>query len=658
MAVKPVVYDDSTKKHRPLGSGEKMDGLSASSIISSQSGNLITTGSDGLAYATGSGIADPAADNLIEATPAGKLKVDMDRIIEWLDGHPSDAKDVASAINVVSADSGNVIIEGTDNGAYLSKAALSNAIGSMTDAQLQALASAIADGQTIVASGGKLIVDPTNATAAKLKKITAVLPKNQGGIVADSSTGKLYVDFDAMSADTKRNIVLSMVDLDGGLAVHDSGAKKGTLYVDFSRIDDDTKRDIVLSIVDLEGGLAVYDTGPKKGKLYVDFSRMPPDKFNQLRDSLNMQRTLEANKTIFVDYDSTAADDEYKITDSDGVEIIDPNRGKESKPFKTIYGAVKYATRVYALGAYHIIIRVKARSLSSAEDYPYYKQSITLPTFTVTSGYIEIQAFDYANPPRICNVGPESRIFNCTGGTWRLTRLKVQHSASNAGAGNHFPVCIGVSGGGSVTLYGMELDLRFVLGTGETKDEGYYLCRMMTCSTNGLLSIRALSGYQTKLTYDKGAADGLQVIHMERNGAMQLPSDTVADIPNITSPDESIYAIYCHGVSSTFLDITTQSNFSYIGGQPYYLRFVWGGSGSPSGKRYNIATGSGAYVPKTTGTAAGTACPGADPGTVGEDSDITQFSNPPTVDEVRSVAESLMGCWYKEGTVGAIPYSS
>ena len=657
MAVNPVVYDDTTKKHRPLGSGEKMDGLSASSIVSSQSGNLITTGSDGLAYATGSGIADPAADNLIESTSQGKLKVDMDRIIEWLDGHSSDASELASAINVVSADTGNVIIEGTDSGAYLSKAALANAIGGMSDAQLQSLAAAIADGQTIVASGGKLIVDPTNATAAKLKKITAVLPKDQGGLATDSSTGKMYVDFDAMSADTKRNIVLSMVDLDGGLAVHDSGAKKGTIYVDFSRIDENTKRDIVLSIVDLEGGLAVYDTGPKKGKLYVDFSRMPPDKFNQLRDSLNMQRTLEEDFSVYVDYDHDNADDEYKITDDDGVVIIDPNRGKQSKPFKTIGGAVAYVTRVYAVGSYAVNIYVKPRSNSSKPNYPYYKESITLPTFTVTSGYIQIRAFDDATPPKLCNSSSSARIINCTGGTWRLRRLKLENKAGNSGPGNHFPVCISASGGAYVLLYGMELDLRFVLGEGETKDEGYYLCRMLTATTSGVLSIRALSGYQTKLTYDKGEADGLQVIHMERNGAMQLPSDSIRDIPGLLQAVDSIYAIRCSGVSSTFLSITTQSNFSYIGGSPYYLRFVWAGPGDPSGKRYSIATGSGAHVPRTTGTVAGTALPGATDGTVGEETDVV-FSDPPTVDEVRSVAESLMGCWYKEGTVGAIPYSS
>lgn len=654
MAVKPVVYDDSTKKHRPLGSGEKMDGLSASSIISSQSGNLITTGSDGLAYATGSGIIDPAADNLLEATSGGKVKMDVDRLAEWLDGHPADAKIIADALNVVSGDSGNLIHEGSDGGAYMSSAQLAAAIAGLSAAQLQSLLAAFADGETVVVSGGKLVVNPTNAPKAKLQAITTAIRKAGGGLAVDSATGKLVVNFgEIVDPDAISDILDSLIDFGGGLAKNQQRyLQAGDKWVDSDGVEH--------TVTAAQAAETPYGfPNPNYNKLIVDFSKMPDDKFQQLKDSLDMQRTLGDNLAVYVDYDHQNASDEYKIDDPDsGKEVIDKNRGKQSKPFQTIKGAVKFVTSVYALGEFNVDIYVKPRSDSTKPNYPYYKESITLPTFTATSGFIRIRAFDDATPPKLCNSSPSARIINCTGGTWRLRRLKLENKAGNAGPGNHFPVCISASGGASVSLYGMELDLRFVLGAGETKDEGYYLCRMLTATTSGVLSIRALSGYQTKLTYDKGAADGLQVIHMERNGAMQLPSDSVADIPGLTQAVDSIYAIRCSGVSSVFLSVTTQSNFSYIGGAPYYLRFVWAGPGDPSGKRYSIATGSGAHVPRTTGTASGTALPGATDGTVGEDSDITQFSDPPTVAEVRSVAESLMGCWYKEGTVAAIPYSA
>ena len=227
----PVVWDDATKKHRPLGTGEKMGGLDASSIISSDSGNLIQTGSDGLALVTGTSLADPRADNLLETSANGKLQVTIDRIVEWLDGHPSDAAVLADAMNVVSGDSGNVIVQGSDKGAYLSKAAISAAVAGMTDAQKNAIADAIAariagdiaDGKTIVASGGKLTADPTNATAAQKKAINQALADADSGLVVDNATGKLKVDFSDMPTDKFEELLKGLkmlVPLDRNLQLY------------------------------------------------------------------------------------------------------------------------------------------------------------------------------------------------------------------------------------------------------------------------------------------------------------------------------------------------------------------------------------------------------------------------------------------------------
>ena len=335
----PVVWDDTAKKHRPLGSGEKMDGLSASSIISSQSGNLITTGSDGLAYATGSGIADPAADNLLEATSAGKLKLDVDRLAEWLDGHPQDAAVLADAIKVVSEDSGNVISAGSDNGAYLSSAALSAVIAGMSSAQLQTLLASLADGETVVASGGKLVVDPTSAPKAKLQAITTALRKVGGGLSVDSGTGKLVVDFASMDPAIMRNVVLSMVQTGGGIAVD------------------------------------------QNGQLFVDFDNMPTDKFEALLKSLKMQVPLSANMNMYVD-------------GANGSDTIIDGRGTEAKPFKTITACARYATQNYAVGAYTLAILVKPGT---------YIEQAYLPSYTHTSGRMVLRAYDYANPPLLTN---------------------------------------------------------------------------------------------------------------------------------------------------------------------------------------------------------------------------------------------------------------
>lgn len=571
MAVNPVVYDDSTKKHRPLGSGEKMDGLSASSIISSQTGNLITTGSDGLAYATGSGIADPAADNLIEATSGGKLKVDMDRVVDWLDGHSSDASALADAINVVSGDSGNVIAEGTDNGAYLSKAVLANAIGSMSDAQLQSLAAAIADGQTIVASGGKLIVDPTNATDAKLKKITAVLPKDQGGIVADSSTGKLYVDFDAMSAATKRDIVLSMVDLEGGLAVHPANAdpaKAGKIYVDFTAMDDDIMKDVVMKMVDLEGGLAVYQSGAKKGKLYVDFENMPTAKFEKMMKDLKMQIPLEANLHQYVATDDPQAGDS----------AVD-GRGTEAKPWKTIQACVTYVTTTYSLNTHIVYIHVKAGT---------YVETVNLPRFDATSGYISIFADSGAQDviiesPVSSGGVPSGCIAATGGGTWRLENLHLVLTVSPVALNSYTARSLLGSGDKSVVaLYGIHFDQRVVSGaiTGSTMD-----VRVCNADSGGTIRLRHGS-LPHKFSLSVADITGLSVeaIRCARG------SDIVF---YRTEADAASHGVECTGSCTTFAYVVDNSNFHSMGtGSRLSFTGAGGATAEVTGKRYTVSGGS------------------------------------------------------------------
>ena len=603
MAVKPVVYDDSTKKHRPLGSGEKMDGLSASSIISSQSGNLITTGSDGLAYATGSGIADPSADNLIEATSGGKLKVDMDRIVDWLDGHSSDASALADAINVVSADSGNVIIEGTDSGAYLSKAALSNAIGSMTDAQLQALAAAIADGQTIVASGGKLIVDPTNATAAKLKKITAVLPKAQGGIVADSTTGKLYVDFDAMTPEFKRNLVLSMVDLDGGLAVHDSGAKKGTIYVDFSRIDDNILRAAVIRMVQEGGGLSVDE----QGQLYVDFDSMPTDKFEAMMASLRMLVPLEANKTIYVNkYEAGAYDPGIDVSGWGESKTIRRNSQNvvTGGPFLSIQGAVSYVTAKYALGKRTVAIRIVSDPNAGEGEASVYSERVDLPEYSRGSGSIIICS-DAGDKNSLVvqgvqnNYGLTRGVFSASGASAvyylrDLTLRRVEHPYDvNAPAG--VGGLVGAGSGATVYIQGCALEQSFPPKTAEHPSFGgkTYSIRLISADGGGSIHLAPWSR-PSSITCELSPYDdasepsiGLAVCYITRGSSLWFRRSEI---------DGYDGTFLCSGACTEFLYIGQDSSTNVIGaGVP--IEFVVPVGSSFTGQRFIIRSGSHVLVP-------------------------------------------------------------
>lgn len=198
----PVVWDDTAKKHRPLGSGEKMGGLSASSMISSDSGNLLQQGSDGLMLVTGGSIADPRADNLLEESDNGKLQVTSDRVVEWLEGHPQAAAAIAEAVKVVSGDSGNVIVAGTDKGAFMSKATLASAVSTMSATQLATLANALRKqgGGLSVGSDGKLSVDFASMDPAIMRAVVLSMVQQGGGIGVDQN-GQLYVDFDSMPTD-------------------------------------------------------------------------------------------------------------------------------------------------------------------------------------------------------------------------------------------------------------------------------------------------------------------------------------------------------------------------------------------------------------------------------------------------------------------------
>lgn len=249
----PVVWDDTAKKHRPLGSGEKMGGLSASSMISADSGNLLQQGSDGLMLVTGSSLADPRADNLLEESDNGKLQVTSDRVVEWLEGHPQAAAAIAEAVKVVSGDSGNVITAGADKGAFMSKATLAGAVSTMSAAQLTTLANA--------------------------------LRKAGGGLNIDPSTGKLVVDFGSMDPAIMRSVVLSMVQQGGGIGVDSNGQ----LFVDFDSMPTDKFEAMLKSLkmlVPLDRNMNVYVDLNSDGDTLVDGRGTQAKPFKHIQNAI------------------------------------------------------------------------------------------------------------------------------------------------------------------------------------------------------------------------------------------------------------------------------------------------------------------------------------------------------------------------------------
>ena len=413
----PVVWDDTTKKHRPLGSGEKMGGLSASSMISPDSGNLLQQGSDGLMLVTGGSIADPRADNLLEESANGKLQVTSDRVVEWLEGHPQAAAAIAEAVKVVSGDSGNVIVAGTDKGAFMSKSTLASAVSTMTPAQLTTLANAL---------------------------------RKSGGGMSVGSDGKLSVDFASMDPAIMQQVVLDMIDT--------------------------------------EGGLAVYSSGSKRGKMYVDFENMPTDKFEKMMKDLKMLVPLSGNLDLYVD------------ASSDGDSLVN-GRGTQAKPFKHIQNCINYFSSTYSLGGYHVTIHVAPGT---------YSESLLLGTFTYTSGYAAIVASDPANPPVLTNSTLAGTIMYVTGSGWRINRLNLQASrrASNDGLEHHAYV-LHLTDSAGLTMYGCSIYDEY---TGAAPSSGHTWMHTISVELGSSFTFGTMEGYGNVIEVHKGSANGLTVL--------------------------------------------------------------------------------------------------------------------------------------------------
>lgn len=510
----PVVWDDDAKKHRPLGSGEKMGGLSASSMISSDSGNLLQQGSDGLMLVTGGSIADPRADNLLEESDNGKLQVTSDRIVEWLDGHPQAAAAIADAVKVVSGDDGNVIVQGTDKGAYLPKQAISGAVAAMTDAQKNQLADAIssriasdiADGKTVVASGGKLTFDPTNATAAQKKAINQALADADSGLVVDSSTGKLQ----------------------------------------------------------------------------VDFSNMPTDKFEDLLKGLKMQVPLTSNMSLYVSTNNSAASD-----------VLDDGRGTQAKPFKTIQACVNYATSTYAVGRYHIAIRVVAGT---------YNESVTLPEFDRGSGYIEIRsdsgARDVIVRPTLTSSGTRDHGFDCSGGYWAVSYIEVNRVENPTMTYGTTPSCFYVhNSGATLELYGIAAMQSMPSSPVPLGGEDY---NVRVFDVDNGATLRLHHGVVASTISVQKPASGtptVTVFSIERGGTLQLVR---------TRNSSAEHVVSCSGSCDTFIDVWQNGSVNTYG-----TGTIVSFSGTVTGKRYNVTGGS-----SIAGSLGATYFPGDSAGTV------------------------------------------
>lgn len=192
----PLVFDEYSQQHRPMQVGETL--TVASVPVSAVSGNMLQALSDGLAVVSSTPsptpeapVISPSDENYLRYASDGGLFVGGNDVLSngddnllRIDGTDkkikltsADVQAAAGSVRVVSADTGNVVTAGSDNGAYLSANGLA-----------ASLVSPASPNGLVVDSSGKLYVNPVpTVTPASL------LSEQQGNTLTLGSDDKLYV---------------------------------------------------------------------------------------------------------------------------------------------------------------------------------------------------------------------------------------------------------------------------------------------------------------------------------------------------------------------------------------------------------------------------------------------------------------------------------
>ena len=326
----------------------------------------------------------------------------------------------------------------------------------------------------------------------------------------------------------------------------------------------------------------------------VDFSDLPTDKFEALLKGLKMLIPLSGNKSFYV-----ATDLSRKPNAGDT--LID-NRGTQDYPFRTIQACVNYVTNTYSVGKHHITIYI---------DNGTYNESLTLPDYARSSGYIELRPWNVTTnnandwPVTISATQTTYTIENTvytsytnwavnanSGGTWRLAYLKIQrieHAAEQTGG---VAGCVQSSGNSTVSLYGCWINQQLPTGTTDLYKE----------SNNAItedITVRLLSGdaygrvyiyhgdRPHKLTFQKGATTNkprVYVLVAQRAGSVWLSR-------NFDDRNDTTKYVDCSGTCDVFAYGDQSGAYNTVGSGTL-LEFRVPDGSSVTGKRFQLTGGS------------------------------------------------------------------
>ena len=180
-------------------------------IVSADASNLLVRGSDNGAKVTASDLlSNGSAENLIKVNAVDKR----------LEVAKSDVQDVAKAViadsAIVSADAGNIIIKGSDKGAYLSLAALPTQVSAGSGIAVDGGRVSVNVGKGLgVNSANQLYVDTNELTAVSLETTEKILNLTTDHVLSATVSAQYNTSTGYLTLYGKNSQVLSSVYIPG-----------------------------------------------------------------------------------------------------------------------------------------------------------------------------------------------------------------------------------------------------------------------------------------------------------------------------------------------------------------------------------------------------------------------------------------------------------
>ena len=180
-------------------------------IVSADASNLLVRGSDNGAKVTSSDLlSNGSAENLIK----------VNAVDQRLEVAKSDVQDVAKAViadsSIVSADAGNIIIKGSDKGAYLSLAALPTQVSAGSGIAVDGGRVSVNVGKGLgVNSANQLYVDTNELTAVSLETTEKILNLTTDHVLSATVSAQYNTATGYLTLYGKNSQVLSSVYIPG-----------------------------------------------------------------------------------------------------------------------------------------------------------------------------------------------------------------------------------------------------------------------------------------------------------------------------------------------------------------------------------------------------------------------------------------------------------